>query len=153
MTPMRWGAGMANEDKPAHDSRPVWSEGLPAQTGSAEKRGTIASSGLNAAAPAQPGPAHPASSDANANNLAMVLDIPVQLSVELGRTKMPIKQILQLKVGSVVELDRAAGEPVDVLVNGYLVAQGEVVVVNGQFGIRLTDVVTASERLKRIGKT
>ena len=83
----------------------------------------------------------------------MVLDIPVQLSVELGRTKMPIKQILQLKVGSVVELDRAAGEPVDVLVNGYLVAQGEVVVVNGQFGIRLTDVVTASERLKRIGKT
>ena len=153
MTPMRWGTDMANEDKPAHDGRPVWSEGLPAQSGSAEKRGTTASSGLKAAAPAEPGSAHPASSDANANNLAMVLDIPVQLSVELGRTKMPIKHILQLKVGSVVELDCAAGEPVDVLVNGYLVAQGEVVVVNGQFGIRLTDVVTASERLKRIGKT
>ena len=85
-------------------------------------------------------------------NLNMVLDIPVQLSVELGRTKVPIKQVLQLKPGSIVELDSVAGEPVDVLVNGYLIAQGEVVVVNGKFGIRLTDVVTPSERFKRVGK-
>ena len=85
-------------------------------------------------------------------NLNLVLDIPVQLSVELGRTKLPIKQVLQLKPGSIVELDSVAGEPVDVLVNGYLIAQGEVVVVNGKFGIRLTDVVTPSERFKRVGK-
>ena len=81
-----------------------------------------------------------------------VLDIPVQLSVELGRTKVPIKYILQLAQGSVVELDALAGEPMDVLVNGYLIAQGEVVVVNDKFGIRLTDVVTPSERLRRVSK-
>ena len=84
------------------------------------------------------------------NDINMVLDIPVQLSVELGRTKVPIKYILQLAQGSVVELDALAGEPMDVLVNGYLIAQGEVVVVNDKFGIRLTDVVTPSERLRRV---
>ena len=72
----------------------------------------------------------------------MILDIPVQLTVELGRTRIPIKHILQLAQGSVVELEALAGEPMDVLVNGYLIAQGEVVVVNDKFGIRLTDIVT-----------
>ena len=91
-------------------------------------------------------------SDAPAGDIAMVLDIPVQLSVELGRTRVPIKYILQLAQGSVVELDALAGEPMDVLVNGYLIAQGEVVVVNDKFGIRLTDVVTPSERLRRVSK-
>ncbi len=90
--------------------------------------------------------------DAAVNDIHMVLDIPVQLSVELGRTKVPIKHILQLGQGSVVELDALAGEPMDVLVNGYLIAQGEVVVVNDKFGIRLTDVVTPSERLRRVSK-
>ncbi len=84
------------------------------------------------------------------NDIQRVLDIPVQLSVELGRKKVPIKQVLQLAQGSIVELDALAGEPMDVLVNGYLVAQGEVVVVNNRFGIRLTDVVTPSERLRRV---
>lgn len=87
-----------------------------------------------------------------ANDIAMILDIPVQLTVELGRTRIPIKHILQLAQGSVIELDALAGEPMDVLVNGYLIAQGEVVVVNDKFGIRLTDVVTPSERLRRINK-
>ena len=91
-------------------------------------------------------------SDGSAHDINMVLDIPVQLSVELGRTKVPIKHILQLGQGSVVELDALAGEPRDVLVNGYLIAQGEVVVVNDKFGIRLTDVVTPSERLRRVSK-
>jgi flagellar motor switch protein FliN/FliY len=91
-------------------------------------------------------------SDASLHDINMVLDIPVQLSVELGRTKVPIKHILQLGQGSVVELDALAGEPMDVLVNGYLIAQGEVVVVNDKFGIRLTDVVTPSERLKRVSR-
>jgi flagellar motor switch protein FliN/FliY len=89
----------------------------------------------------------------SANDINMVLDIPVQLSVELGRTKVPIKYILQLGQGSVVELDALAGEPMDVLVNGYLIAQGEVVVVNDKFGIRLTDIVTPSERLKRLSRS
>ncbi|SDM66710.1 flagellar motor switch protein FliN/FliY [Oryzisolibacter propanilivorax] len=90
--------------------------------------------------------------DPNVHDINMVLDIPVQLSVELGRTKVPIKYILQLAQGSVVELDALAGEPMDVLVNGYLIAQGEVVVVNDKFGIRLTDVVTPSERLRRVSR-
>jgi flagellar motor switch protein FliN len=85
-------------------------------------------------------------------DLEMILDIPVQLTVELGRTRIPLKNILQLAQGSVVELQTLAGEPMDVLVNGYLVAQGEVVVVNDRFGIRLTEVVTPSERLRRLSR-
>ena len=128
-------------DKPAVDSRPGWSEGLPVPKILAGN--TVGNTVVN-------GPATTAS--VPVMNLNLVLDIPVQLSVELGRTKVPIKQVLQLKPGSIVELDSVAGEPVDVLVNGYLIAQGEVVVVNGKFGIRLTDVVTPSERFKRVGK-
>ena len=86
------------------------------------------------------------------NDLNMILDIPVQLTVELGRTRIPIKNILQLAQGSVVELEALAGEPMDVLVNGYLIAQGEVVVVNDKFGIRLTDIVTPSERMRRLSR-
>ncbi|HEY1399154.1 flagellar motor switch protein FliN [Roseateles chitinivorans] len=86
------------------------------------------------------------------SDINMILDIPVQLTVELGRTRIPIKNILQLAQGSVVELDALAGEPMDVLVNGYLIAQGEVVVVNDKFGIRLTDIVTPSERMRRLSK-
>lgn len=85
-----------------------------------------------------------------AGDIRMVMDIPVQLSVELGRTRVPIKYILQLAQGSIVELDALAGEPMDVLVNGYLIAQGEVVVVNDRFGVRLTDVVSPSERIRRL---
>ena len=90
-------------------------------------------------------------STAAGNDINMILDIPVQLTVELGRTRIPIKHILQLAQGSVVELETMAGEPMDVLVNGYLIAQGEVVVVNDKFGIRLTDIITPSERMRKIG--
>lgn len=86
------------------------------------------------------------------NELDMILDIPVQISVELGRTKITIKNLLQLAHGSVVELDAMAGEPMNVLVNGTLIAQGEVVVVNDKFGIRLTDIITPSERMRKIGR-
>lgn len=86
------------------------------------------------------------------NDIDMILDIPVQLTVELGRTKIAIKSLLQLAHGSVVELDGLAGEPMDVLVNGCLIAQGEVVVVNEKFGIRLTDVVTPGERIRKLNK-
>ena len=83
-------------------------------------------------------------------NLDLILDIPVTISMEIGRTKISIRNLLQLNQGSVVELDRLAGEPMDVLVNGTLVAHGEVVVVNEKFGIRLTDVVSPAERVKKL---
>ena len=83
----------------------------------------------------------------------MILDIPVHLTVELGRTKIAIRNLLQLGHGSVVELDAMAGEPLNVFVNGTLIAQGEVVVVNDKFGIRLTDIVTPSERMRRLSRT
>jgi flagellar motor switch protein FliN/FliY len=86
------------------------------------------------------------------NDLDLILDIPVVLTVEMGRTKIPIKNILQLAQGSVIELEAQAGEPMDVLVNGCLIAQGEVVVVNEKFGIRLTDIVTPSERMRRLNR-
>jgi flagellar motor switch protein FliN/FliY len=95
----------------------------------------------------------PTAASGAGNDINMILDIPVQLTVELGRTRIPIKHILQLAQGSVVELDALAGEPMDVLVNGYLIAQGEVVVVNEKFGIRLTDIVTPSERMRRLSKS
>lgn len=85
-------------------------------------------------------------------DLSRVLDIQVQVSVELGRTRMPIRQILQLNQGSVVDLDAIAGEPVDVLVNGQLIAKGDIVVVDNKFGVRLTSVVTAQDRVGRLGK-
>ncbi|MFO8004799.1 flagellar motor switch protein FliN [Thioalkalivibrio sp.] len=83
-------------------------------------------------------------------NLDVVLDIPVTLSMEIGRTRIPIRNLLQLNQGSVVELDRLAGEPLDVFANGTLIAHGEVVVVNEKFGIRLTDVMSPTERVKKL---
>ncbi len=83
-------------------------------------------------------------------NLEAVLDIPVTIAMEIGHTKISIRTLLQLNQGSVVELDRLAGEPLDVLVNGTLIAHGEVVVVNDKYGIRLTDVVSAAERVKKL---
>lgn len=82
----------------------------------------------------------------------MIMDIPVALTVELGRTKISIRNLLQLAHGSVVELDGMAGEPMDVLINGTLIAQGEVVVVNDKFGIRLTDIVTPQERVRKLNR-
>ena len=83
-------------------------------------------------------------------SLDVILDVPVVLSLEVGRTRIPIRNLLQLNQGSVVELERGAGEPLDVFVNGTLIAHGEVVVVNDRFGIRLTDVVSPSERIRRL---
>lgn len=145
---------MASEDKPdeaaADDGMADWAEALLEQKATDGASDTPAGGVLSGGE--APRPFSSSGSDAPGNDINMVLDIPVQLSVELGRTKVPIKHILQLGQGSVVELDALAGEPMDVLVNGYLIAQGEVVVVNDKFGIRLTDVVTPSERLRRISK-
>jgi flagellar motor switch protein FliN/FliY len=139
-------------DKPATDE---WAEALMEQKSESEKNAETAAGGVlsgDAPRPFSSAGSSGNGSEAPVRDINMVLDIPVQLSVELGRTKVSIKHILQLGQGSVVELDALAGEPMDVLVNGYLIAQGEVVVVNDKFGIRLTDVVTPSERLRRINK-
>ncbi|MDE2369311.1 MAG: flagellar motor switch protein FliN [Burkholderiales bacterium] len=139
---------MSEEDKMAAEwaaalaeSKPAGNEVASEVAGPAE---TVAPASFANFAPSGP---------ANAgNDINMILDIPVQLTVELGRTRIPIKHILQLAQGSVVELETLAGEPMDVLVNGYLIAQGEVVVVNDKFGIRLTDIVTPSERMRRLSR-
>lgn len=83
-------------------------------------------------------------------NLDVILDVPVSVSMEIGRTRLPIRNLLRLNQGSVVELDRLAGEPLDVLVNGTLIAHGEVVVVNEKYGIRLTDVISPAERVRKL---
>ena len=110
-----------------------------------------------AAMEAQPANIFPSFGGAGGNGgmmdgLEKVLRIPVQVTVQLGRTKITIKNLLQLAHGSVVELDAMAGEPMDVMVNGTLIAQGEVVVVNDKFGIRLTDIITPSERMRKINR-
>ena len=133
-----WASAMAEQDTPA-------AEGAEADWGAALAE--------QAAQPAQMpifDTAGGASIQSAANNLDMILDIPVNLTVELGRTKIAIRNLLQLAQGSVVELDGLAGEPMSVLVNGTLVAQGEVVVVNDKFGIRLTDIITPSERIRKL---
>ena len=92
----------------------------------------------------------PTAADGGDVNLDMILDVPVTLAMEVGRTRISIRNLLQLNQGSVVELDRAAGEPLDVFVNGTLVAHGEVVVINEKFGIRLTDVISPAERVRKL---
>jgi len=87
-----------------------------------------------------------------AQDIDMILDIPVKLTVELGRTKMTIKELLRLSQGLVVALDGLAGEPLDILINGYLIAQGEVVVVADKYGVRITDIITPSERMRRLSR-
>ncbi len=86
------------------------------------------------------------------SDINLIMDIPVKLTVELGRTKMTIKKLLSLSQGSVVSLDGLAGEPLDILINGYLIAQGEVVVVSDKYGIRITDIITPSERMRRLSR-
>lgn len=143
---------MAIDEKPPEDDGMAsWAEALQEQRSSEGGLG-VEPGGILSGEPARSFSGAPPSGEVPISDINRVLDIPVQLSVELGRTRVPIKHILQLGQGSVVELDALAGEPMDVLVNGYLIAQGEVVVVNDKFGIRLTDVVTPSERLRRVSK-
>lgn len=134
-----WAAAMAEQQESTdsdHESAPA----EPAQSGP-----TLATGLFQELAPSDP-------ITAAGGNLDMILDIPVNMTVELGRTKIAIRNLLQLAQGSVVELDGMAGEPMDVLVNGCLIAQGEVVVVNDKFGIRLTDIITPAEPLRRLQK-
>ena len=148
------GGGMSEEDKMAAE----WAAALAETKGGSSGNAVASEVATESVAPASfanfgSGHAAPAAASGAGNDLNMILDIPVQLTVELGRTRVPIKNILQLAQGSVVELETLAGEPMDVLVNGFLIAQGEVVVVNEKFGIRLTDIVTPSERMRRLSRT
>lgn len=139
-------AAMSEGDKMAAEWAAALAESKPetaSEVAPAEQVAPAAFANFSSAAPQLTGAG---------NDINMILDIPVQLTVELGRTRIPIKHILQLAQGSVVELDALAGEPMDVLVNGYLIAQGEVVVVNEKYGIRLTDIVTPSERMQKLAR-
>ena len=131
-----WAAAMAEQTTPAADT----ASSSAAASGSTPSAAVFPSFGGGENAPGL------------MNELDMILDIPVQITVELGRTKITIKNLLQLAHGSVVELDAMAGEPMDVLVNGTLIAQGEVVVVNDKFGIRFTDIVNPSERMRKLSR-
>jgi len=156
---------MSDEDnKSDQDLADEWAAALADQADvevEAEPEPEAAAEEAAEAAPAAPAPeAKPASFDELTDtakpqlnedtNLEVILDIPVHVSMEIGRTRMPIRNLLQLNQGSVIELDRLAGEPMDVLVNGTLIAHGEVVVVNEKFGVRLTDIISPSERVKRL---
>lgn len=143
------GGGMSEEDRMAAE----WAAALAETKGGATEVASEVAAPAESVAPASFTQFAPTPHVNAGNDLNMILDIPVQLTVELGRTRIPIKHILQLAQGSVVELETLAGEPMDVLVNGFLIAQGEVVVVNDKFGIRLTDIVTPSERMRRLSRT
>ncbi|WP_163559785.1 flagellar motor switch protein FliN [Halomonas sp. NO4] len=126
-------AESAEQDRPAEESRPK----APAQA-----------AGDQVFRPLDKG----ADSSTTPRDLEMIMDIPVKLTVELGRTKLTIKQLLELAQGSVIELDGLAGEPMDILINGYLIAQGEVVVVDDKYGIRITEIITPSERVQKLNR-
>lgn len=151
-----WAAALAEQQQTAHD-QPTQAAGLGAEDdwAAALAEQTAATAPAPAGAAAQPAAAQVfqplvgQAADAD-SDIDMIMDIPVQLSVELGRTRLTIKNILQLGQGSVVELDGLAGEPMDIYVNGYLIAQGEVVVVDEKYGIRVTDIITPSDRIARL---
>lgn len=148
--------------KPAQDD---WAAAMAEQTAVTPPAEAAAPAAASTPTPAPtPAPAAPAAQSAAQSvfkplagaasgagtDIDLIMDVPVQLTVELGRTRLTIKNLLQLGQGSVVELDGLAGEPMDIFVNGYLIAQGEVVVVEDKYGIRLTDIITPSERINRL---
>ncbi|MBV2181197.1 MAG: flagellar motor switch protein FliN [Castellaniella sp.] len=150
-----WAAALA-EQQSAHDqptqaaglgAEDDWAAALAEQTAASQPAAGAPAAQAASAQVFQPLMGQAGDSD---SDIDMIMDIPVQLSVELGRTRLTIKNILQLGQGSVVELDGLAGEPMDIFVNGYLIAQGEVVVVDEKYGIRVTDIITPSDRIARL---
>ena len=140
-----------NKDAPVTDELDDWGSAMAEQ---AQATATAASPPPPAVAPAHVFP--PLQGETRSSivqgDIDRLLDIPVQLTAELGRTRVTLKNLLQLSQGSVVELDGLAGGPMDVFINGYLIAQGEVVVVNEKYGIRLTDIITPSERIQKFNR-
>ncbi|WP_280553090.1 flagellar motor switch protein FliN [Halomonas sp. 25-S5] len=154
-----WAAAMSEQqdDAPADDDDP-WAEAM-AEQAATESAGQEQEAEEPTAAPAAQSacssvfrPLEAGQGVAQGRDLEMIMDIPVKLTVELGRTKLTIKQLLELAQGSVIELDGLAGEPMDILINGYLIAQGEVVVVEDKYGIRITEIITPSERVQKLNR-
>ena len=159
-----------NADTPAEDAMDDWGSALAEQAAAPQVAPAFVATAASASAPtvaaaaATPSlasaaaerlfqPLHSgAGADIAKGDIDRVLDIPVQLTAELGHARITIKNLLQLSQGSVVELDGLAGEPMNVFINGYLIAQGEVVVVDDKFGIRLTDIITPSERIQKLNR-
>ncbi|MHB1677052.1 MAG: flagellar motor switch protein FliN [Sulfuriferula sp.] len=138
-----WGAAMAEQT--AAEAAPAATAATAATTGTGTGAGASAQSIFKEFSSG-------GAATETHNDIDFILDIPVQLTVELGRTKIAIKNLLQLAQGSVVELAGMAGEPMDILINGCLIAQGEVVVVNDKFGIRVTDIISPAERIRKLNK-
>jgi flagellar motor switch protein FliN/FliY len=153
-----WAAAMAEQaepaksDDPASQDEPAADDWGAAMAEQATAEQTSPAQAVVKATPAEFKDLAASPSSGVTHDIEFILDIPVLLTVELGRTKISIKNLLQLAQGSVVELDGMAGEPMDVLVNGTLIAQGEVVVVNDKFGVRLTDIITPAERIRKLNK-
>ena len=136
---------MSDANRPTDNSQPaedMWAEAMEQQTGKSQDNSSDLFEHL---LPEDDALSH-------LSDINLIMDIPVKLTVELGRTKMTIKKLLSLSQGSVVSLDGLAGEPLDILINGYLIAQGEVVVVSDKYGIRITDIITPSERMRRLSR-
>ncbi|MHB0775309.1 flagellar motor switch protein FliN [Halomonas sp. WWR20] len=167
-----WANAMAEQEgaeTPAADEADPWAEAM-AEQASAEAGGGADDPWADAFAEQEAGEPAPAPSKAEAagdrvfkplergvsehqvRDLEMIMDIPVKLTVELGRTRITIKELLELAQGSVIELEGLAGEPMDILINGYLIAQGEVVVVDDKYGIRITEIITPSERVQKLNR-
>jgi flagellar motor switch protein FliN/FliY len=143
-----WSAALAEQ---ARSVPPTQADGLRASTEAAPQPAAAPAPAAQPAAQSVFKPlAGGESASATGTDIDLIMDVPVQLTVELGRTRLTIKNLLQLGQGSIVELEALAGEPMDIFVNGYLIAQGEVVVVEEKYGIRLTDIITPSERLNRL---
>ncbi len=158
-----WASALAEQQAASQAASQSAADNAP-QAGAEEDtaaadRGQAAADDSSKTSPRQAEPAFAAfpplndgSSNKGLTDIQLIMDVPVQLTVELGRTRLTIKNLLQLGQGSVVELDSMAGEPMDIFVNGYLIAQGEVVVVDDKYGIRLTDIITPSERINRLSR-
>lgn len=155
-----WAAAMSeqqDEASPSDDEDP-WAAAMAEQAAaeeSAEAEETPEDTSAQSARPAGDSVFQPLEGEEGRTlprDLEMIMDIPVKLTVELGRTKLTIKQLLELAQGSVIELEGLAGEPMDILINGYLIAQGEVVVVEDKYGIRITEIITPSERVQKLNR-
>lgn len=153
-----WGVAMAEQsaaeaEAPAVEEDP-WAEAMAEQTAAEPEKPAPAAPSVESKSASGDvfKPLNKGESTAQPRELEMVMDIPVKLNVELGRTRITIKQLLELTQGSVVELDGLAGDPMDILINGHLIAQGEVVVIDDKYGIRVTDIITPSERAQKLNR-
>lgn len=143
-------SGEGGDGENARDDE--WAAAMAEAGGSSEDQDSNGATGNFQQAPLQDFSGQPDPEGGEHPDLDVILDIPVTISMEVGNTSIPIRNLLQLNQGSVIELDRLAGEPLDVLVNGMLIAHGEVVMVNEKFGIRLTDVISPGERIRKLSK-